>query len=136
MADTGIGQKIVEAGMSAAKATADEVKNSISTATTQITGAATQSKSDQELQHLEKTDKDHSTTRIEQIKKELASQRFNEVSQWNTSAPQKPNQENSGPDIPSNRGINSNNQQSQNSNQPEVVRQAVGKTELGRNYKG
>lgn len=136
MSDTGLVQKMVEAGISAAKATTDEIKTSISTAAGQITGAASSTKSDAELQQLAKSDKEQSASRIDQIKKELASKRFQEVSQWNT-APKQTKQEVTGPEIPSSRGINTASSTNRNtSGQPESVRQAVGKSELGRNFKG
>lgn len=134
----GIGEKMVEAGISAVKAGADEVQAGFSTAFSQVTG--TPIKSDQELQHLAQTDKAQSSARIGEIKQELAKQkmrRFQEVSHWQTptlprsDAPQ-------GPEISGARQTTNHPQQTGNTltTPAESVRQAVGKAEQGRNYKG
>jgi hypothetical protein len=134
MSDTGIGQKLTEIGVSAAKGTVSEISTVVGSTIAQVTGSP--QKSEHELQQLAQTDKTQSGARIDQIKKELAAQRFQEVSQW-TPAPTTPQyHEPAGPEIPSSRGFSSMSQPGSSANQPEVVRQAVGKTEQGRNYKG
>ncbi|HRN96781.1 MAG TPA: hypothetical protein PLD54_05015 [Candidatus Levybacteria bacterium] len=136
MADKGIGEKLLEAGVSAAKAGADEIKTSVSTAASQISG--TPQKSDSELQHIAQTDKTQSTARIGEIKKELAQQkmrRFQEVSNWTT--PTLPKSDTpQGPEIAGNRNFSSLTQSASQQSPAESVRQAVGKAEQGRNFKG
>jgi hypothetical protein len=136
MSDKGIGEKMMEAGVSAVKAGADEVMTSVSTAIGQVTG--TPQKSDQELQQLAQTDKSHSSTRIGEIKQELAQQkmrRFQEVSHWTTPTLPKSN-EPQGPQIAGSKNFSSLTQSDPQNTPAESVRQAVGKAEQGRNYKG
>ncbi len=136
MNDKGIGGKMFEAGVSVAKAGADEIKTSITTAVGQVTG--TPQKTDQELQQLESQDKAHSNERIGQIKQELSKQkmrRFQEVSQWQAPPSQK-QEEPKGPEIPNARQQVSSIQSSTPQGPAESVRQAVGKAEHGRNFKG
>jgi hypothetical protein len=136
MSNTGLGQKMVEVGVSAAKATTDEIKNTISTAASQISGSTTPQKSQQELQQLESADKTQSTARIDQIKKELATQRFHEVNNLNASLAPQQKQEASGPEIPNSRYVSNMPTDTRHSKEPESVWQAKRKTEQGKNFKG
>jgi hypothetical protein len=139
----GIGQKLVEMGVSAAKAAAQEVKTTVSEATGQITGSTI--KSDTELKQIASNDEAYKSQRMGEIKKELSTQkmrRFHEVSSWgaNQSIPVS-KQETSGPDFSSARSV-SIPQSSQPNGTPtakkplESVRQNAGRGEQGRNYKG
>lgn len=131
----GIGEKLVEAGISSVKAGSDEIKTTVSTAIGQVTGQPI--KTDQELQQIAAHDKESSGKRIDEIQQELAKQkmrRFQEVSNWQT--PSAPTPEPNGPEIPQSRQAQLH-QSSPSAPQPaESVRQAVGKSELGRNFKG
>ncbi len=131
----GIGEKLIEAGISSVKAGSDEIKTTVSTAIGQVTGQPI--KTDQELQQIAAHDKESSGKRIDEIQQELAKQkmrRFQEVSNWQT--PSVPAPEPNGPEIPQSRQAQLH-QSSPSAPQPaESVRQAVGKSELGRNFKG
>jgi hypothetical protein len=132
----GIGERMVEAGVSAVKAGADEVKSGFSTAIGQVTGQPV--KSDQELQHIARTDQSQSSARIGEIKQELAQQkmkRFQEVSNMHTPTLPKSDQP-KGPEIVSRRNSASFNSSRTQQGTEESVRQAVGKAEQGRNFKG
>lgn len=132
----GIGERMVEAGVSAVKAGADEVKTGVSTAIGQVTGVP--QKSDQELQQIANTDKTQSSERIGEIKQELAKQkrrRFQEVSNWQTPTLPK-SDEPKGPEIAGSKNFSSLNSSNSQNAPVESVRQAVGKAEQGRNYKG
>ncbi len=138
MADSnsGIAGKILETGGSLAKSVTNEIKTVSQETIAQVTGESI--KSDQELQQIAAHDKQQSNQRIGEIQQELAEQRmrrFQEVSSLSTATPpqreesplSQPQTEAKGPHIP--RSL---------SQKPmaESVRQAVGKSEQGRNFKG
>lgn len=63
----GIGQKLLEVGVSAAKATAQEVKTTVSEASSQLTG--NNIRSDSELKNIAASDEVYKTQRMGEIKK-------------------------------------------------------------------
>lgn len=133
--NSGLGAKLIEAGVSSMKAGADEIKNSVSTAVGQITGQ--QIKTDQELQQIASQDKESSGKRINEIKKELETQkmrRFHEVNTIQPSAPRSAENSNT-QSLEITRTAPLSNRSGPR-RQPESVRQVVGKSELGRNFKG
>lgn len=133
--NSGLGEKILEAGISSMKAGADEIKTSVSTAIGQVTGQ--QVKTDQELQQIASQDKEASGKRINEIQQELSAQkmrRFHEVNNFQPPPPQPTETHNS---QPSETTISAPlASRSGPRRQPESVRQVVGKSELGRNFKG
>lgn len=139
MSDTGkgIGEKLVEMGVSSMKAGANEIKTSVTTAAGQITGQPV--KSDQELKQIAIQDKDSSDQRINEIQNELAQQkmsRFREVSGWHSATAAKTIEEHQQEQsIPKSTAPLAGSQ-TQRKGTPEPVRQAVGNKELGRNFKG
>ena len=136
MNDKGVGEKLVEAGISSMKAGADEIKVGVSTAMGQITGQ--QVKSDQELQQISSQDKVSSGKRINEIQQEIDAQkmrRFKQVTQEHApvaSQNQENVQEQQGPQ----RSTPQLSQKLRGNETPLSVRQAVGNKEQGRNFKG
>ncbi len=131
----GLGEKLMEAGVSSMKAGADEIKTSVSTAVGQITGQP--EKTDQELQQIAAQDKESSGKRINEIQQELERQkikRFQEVSSWQTTSSQTQETHQAKQHTPSSPLTHAAD--SRPRKQPEPIRQAVGKSELGRNFKG
>lgn len=134
----GIGQKLMEAGLSSMKAGADEVKTSITTAIGQVTGQE-ELKTDQEIQNIEAQDKVDSGKRIQEIQQELAAQKrrhFQEVASWGTPTEAANQPQQSGPETPQSQHPSAQRPTSLQQTRPLSVQQAVGKSEQGRNFKG
>lgn len=140
MSNTDLGQKLVEIGASAIKSTTQEVKTTVSEVTGQLTGAEV--RTDAEMQQIAAHDKAQSNTRIGEIQQELAREkmkkmrRAQEVASWATTPTLPSSQENKHEQRPT---LSSSNSLQPQRSQPQVaesVRQAVGKSEQGRNFKG
>lgn len=135
--NSNLGEKMIEAGISSMKASADEIKTSVTTAIEQVTGQ--QIKSDQELQQIAQQDKESSGKRINEIEQELATQKrrhFQEVSSWNTPIQKSSQNQQRGPNIPETRQRSILQSAGSQQTRPLSVQQAVGKSEQGRNFKG
>lgn len=140
MSNTGIGQKLVEIGASAIKSTAQEARTTVSEVTGQLTGAEV--RTDDEMQQIAAHDKAQSNTRISEIQQELAREkmkkmrRAQEVASWATTPSLPSSREHSSEQSSARSNLSSLQTQPNKPQVAESVRQAVGKSEQGRNFKG